>query len=171
MPTMSVTKESTNIFDLLYKLNTYIYCHFLTLISYILSKTDHGCSTVLNLRLLRVEEQEETLINTLLNLFSTCVCACALHEVESAKNGEMKVWLSTILEFHNKRFYFWAIIASAFWTYLWNFARPYSCWDQVITHTHTHTQTDYYNPPPTLGLIMLIYKIPPLQSGNTAEPI
>ena len=39
--------------------------------SYKLSKTDYGCSTVLQLRLLRVEEQEETLvnINTLLNFY------------------------------------------------------------------------------------------------------
>ena len=35
----------------------------LTLTSYILSTTDHGCSTVLHLRLLRVEEQEESLVN------------------------------------------------------------------------------------------------------------
>ena len=50
-------------------------------------------------------------------------------------------------------FYFWTIIASVFLTYLWNFARPYSCWDQVVTHTgtDTHTQTNYYNPPPTPG--------------------
>ena len=66
----------------------------------------------------------------------------------------LSICLSTILEFHNKWlfFYFWNIIASAFWTYLRNFARPYSCWDQDVTHTHTH-------PPPTLRLIMKSTKL------------
>ena len=53
------------------KLN--INCH-LHVHVHVLYKTDYGCSTVLNLRLLRVEEQEETLvnINTLLN-FHMCL--------------------------------------------------------------------------------------------------
>ena len=62
--------------------------------------------------------------------------------------------------FTTNGFYFRVIVASAFWSYLRNFTRPYSCWDQVVTHTHRHThtdtQTDYYNPPPTLGLIIII---------------
>ena len=46
--------NQTEQFDSLYKLN------FLTMILYILYKTDNGCSTVLHLHLLTVEEQEET---------------------------------------------------------------------------------------------------------------
>ena len=85
---------------LLYKPN--INCHFLTLTSYLLYKTDYGCSTVLHLCLLRVGKQEETLLNV-----STCVCACAWHGVKPqwilhvTKNGEIYEikydWLYTII--------------------------------------------------------------------------
>ncbi len=60
-------------------------------------------------------------------------------------------------------FYFWAIIAR----HLQNVARLFSCSDPVVTDK----QTNYYNPPPTLGLILktincVLYEFVKLHTGN-----
>ena len=107
-----------------------------------------------------------------------CVCACkkntelnhAFTKMAKFKSHltQLSVCLLMILEFHNKWLLFLGQHCVGFLNihvhvYFRNFTRPYSCWDPVVTHTyihtctyiHTyiHTQTDYYNPPPTLGLI------------------
>ncbi len=48
-----------------------------------------------------------------------------------------RFWNFTKMAFISGR----VIIASAFRSYLRNFARPYSCRDQVVTHTQTHKLT------------------------------
>ncbi len=111
-----VTRESIiiNLFNIQAK-----HIDFLTLIS----KTDHGCSTVLHMRLLRVEEQKETLSDKLSNEFPH-VCACALHQVDYVCTKQWRNKSMTLIDypFGSQRywsvttngFYFWAIIVSAF---------------------------------------------------------
>ena len=67
----------------------------------ILSKTYHGCSTVLHFRLLRVKEQEETLvnINTLLNFHIFAHAHYTKLSHVYTKNGEIKVHCKTLLDY------------------------------------------------------------------------
>ena len=138
----------------LYKFN--LNCHFLTLKSYmyILSKTDldYGCSTVLHLHLLRVEEQEEIhywndfymclhMRMTPQWIYVQCTCMYKKWRNLSMTLHDYPFVAQRYRSFTTNGFYFWAIIASPFWTYLRNFARPYSCWDSVVTHTDRHKLT------------------------------
>ena len=130
--------------------------------SYILSKTDHGCSNVLHLRLLRVGEQEETLKH--IHMFAHAQYTKLSHvctKMAKLKSDftRLSVCLSTILEFHNKWLLFLGQHCFSFLNihvYLWKFCKTL----QLLrsggnTHTQIHrytgTQTDYYNPWPTLG--------------------
>ncbi len=71
------------------------------------------------------------------------------------KNDEFKsdftrLFVCTILEFHNKWLLFLGHHCICFQSYMYlrNVPRPCSCGDLLVTHT-----TNYYNPPPKLGLI------------------
>ena len=123
--------------------------------SYILSKTDHGCSNVLHLRLLRVKEQEETLvnINTLLNFhmfahahYTKLSHVCTKMAKLKSDFTRLSVCLSTILEFHNKWLLFLGQHCFSFLNihvYLWKFCKTL----QLLrsggnTHTQIHRYTD-----------------------------
>ena len=124
----------------------------------------HGCSTVLHLCLLRVEEQEETLVNfhlfahahytklshvctkmAKLNFKSDTIIRLSLDDTEVSQQMAFILLGHHCISFMN--------ISSKFCKTL---QLPRSSGNRhTNTHTVTDTQTDYCNPLPTLGLIII----------------
>ena len=132
--------------------HNYINCHFLTLIYFIKQ------NMVAPLFYICIYwEQEETLVNTntkintaLLNSHM-CLCMCMTLSWVYKKWWNLSMNLKDYpfvsrryWSFTTNGYYFWAIIASsAFWTYLQNFARPYSCCGITQTDRQTDRHTNW----------------------------
>ncbi len=67
-------------------------------------------------------------------------------------------FVSTILEFHKKWLEFLGHHCIRFLDISSKFSKTFQLL-RSSGNTHTDTQSDYYNPPPTLGLIMIWYML------------
>ena len=82
---------------------------------------------------------------------------CTKMEKVQSDFTRLSVYLSTILEFHNKWLLFLGHHCISFLIISSNFCKTLQL---LRSSGNTHTRTDYYNPPPTLGLIRQYWKNP-----------